>query len=63
MRLTTARMMIAARTGFGKWCSNGVKNNSTTSTAAAAKSEETPVAAPAARFNAERENDPLTGID
>ena len=59
----TASMIIAARTGFGRWWSYGVKNSSVTSTDAAAKSDESPSVACDARFNAERENDPLTGID
>ena len=40
-----------------------MKNSSVSSTAAAAKSAEAPVFAFDARFNADRENDPLTGID
>src|SRR5690348_18437355 len=63
IRLTTARMIIAARTGRGSDSRYEVKNSSVTRTAAAANNEERPVRAFDARFSAEREKDPLTGID
>src|SRR5207237_2021663 len=40
-----------------------VKKSNVSSTAAAAKSDDKPVRALAARLSAERENEPLTGID
>ena len=40
-----------------------MKNSSVSSTQAAVTSDESPVRASTARLSAERENDPLTGID
>lgn len=54
--------MIAASTGFGRWCSSVAKNTSVSSTNVADTSDDTPVRAPADRLSAERENEPLTGM-
>ena len=40
-----------------------MKKSSVSSTQAAVTRDESPVRAPEARLSAERENDPLTGID
>ena len=62
-RLVTAIMMMAASTALGRWCSSGVRNSSVRQTNAADTSDDSLVRAPADRLSAERENDPLTGID
>src|SRR3989338_8886900 len=63
MRLITAIMMIAARTGLGRWKSRDVKKSSVSSTKTAEIIDDSGVLASDARFSADLENEPLTGMD
>ena len=56
-------MMIAASTACGRWWRNGVNSSRVDENEGAGTTEDMPVTAPAARFTAERENEPLTGND
>ena len=63
IRPMTAIMMTAARTGLGRWYSSEVKNSSVSSTQMAETTEEKALLALLSRFKAERENEPLTGME
>ena len=54
-------MTKAASAAFGMYLNNGVKNSNARTTTRLDTTFEIPVFAPAAKFIADLENDPLTG--